>query len=87
MKSALIAAVCSAVVLTGCATAGEPVAEQQPTYWSTLIKELTRDPRDAPWDPPPGRQLFEQLPPWDNNAEKVCCGHLRECQPHQSPRC
>jgi len=31
--------------------------------------------------------LFEQLPPWDNNAEKVCCGHLRSCQPHQSPRC
>ena len=48
---------------------------------------LERDRRDAPWDPPAGRSLFEQLPPWDNNAERVCCGHLRQCQPHQSPRC
>lgn len=47
----------------------------------------TQDPRDAPWDPAPGRQLFEQIPAWDGAASKICCGHLRECQPHQSPRC
>jgi hypothetical protein len=47
----------------------------------------THDRRDAPWDPPAGRMLFEQLPPWDNAAEKICCGHLKECLPHQSPRC
>lgn len=46
-----------------------------------------KDPRDAHWDPPPGRQLFEQLPAWDGAASKICCGHLRECKPHQSPRC
>lgn len=46
-----------------------------------------RDPRDAAWDPPQGRQLFEQLPNWDGAAQRVCCGHLRHCEPHQSPRC
>jgi hypothetical protein len=46
-----------------------------------------KDPRDAPWDPPAGRALFEQIPAWDGAAGKVCCGHLRECLPHQSPRC
>jgi len=46
-----------------------------------------RDPRDAPWDPPPGRSLFEQLPNWDNAAERICCGRRAHCEPHQSPRC
>lgn len=48
---------------------------------------LVKDPRDAPWDPPAGRQLFEQIPNWDGAALKVCCGHLDRCLPHQSPRC
>lgn len=48
---------------------------------------LERDHRDAPWDPPAGRQLFEQIPAWDGAAAKICCGHLRQCLPHQSPRC
>ena len=91
MKSVLISAVCSAVMLAGCATAGtqqRQIEQQEPQgFWNSLVKELTRDPRDAPWDPPPGRQLFEQIPAWDGAAEKICCGHLRECQPHQSPRC
>lgn len=46
-----------------------------------------RDPRDAPWDPKPGQTLFDQIPPWDGAATRVCCGHLRECGPGQSPRC
>ena len=46
-----------------------------------------RDPRDAPWDPPPGRSLFEQLPAWDGAAERICCGGKRQCLPGQSPRC
>jgi hypothetical protein len=54
---------------------------------SALAGCATRDPRDAAWDPPPGRQLFEQIPAWDGAANKICCGHLRECKPHQSPRC
>lgn len=45
------------------------------------------DAGSAPWDPPAGRALFEQLPNWDGAAQKICCGHLRECLPHQSPRC
>jgi len=54
---------------------------------SLLAGCAVRDPRDAAWDPPAGRQLFEQIPAWDGAASKICCGHLRECQPHQSPRC
>jgi hypothetical protein len=46
-----------------------------------------RDARDRPWDPPPGRSLFEQIPNWDNAAQKICCGHLDRCGPGQSPRC
>lgn len=45
------------------------------------------DSRDAAWDPPAGRLLFEQLPAWDRAASRTCCGHLRSCAPHQSPRC
>ena len=82
-------AICLAVSLTmlqACAAQPKQV-NTAPTVWSELVQQLTRDRRDAPWDPAPGRSLFEQLPPWDGEAEKVCCGHLRSCQPHQSPRC
>jgi hypothetical protein len=34
----------------------------------------------APHDPPPGRQLFEQIPNWDNAAQVRCGGHLRPDQ-------
>jgi hypothetical protein len=47
---------------------------------------LWRDSRDAPWDPPQGRLLFEQIPSWDRSVDR-CCGHLRECQPYQTRRC
>ena len=49
-------------VLAGCGTVGA---------------ELARDRRDAPWDPPPGRSLFEQLPNWDGEALRRCGAHLR----------
>jgi hypothetical protein len=48
---------------------------------------IQQDPRDAAWDPKGGAQLFEQIPPWDGHAGKVCCGHLRSCAAHQTPRC
>lgn len=35
-----------------------------------------KDRRDAQWDPPPGRALFEQIPNWDQEAARVCGGHL-----------
>ncbi len=59
------------------------------TNMAHVLGELSqrRDPRDAPWDPPPGRQLFEQIPNWDNAASRICCGRLAECAPHQSRRC
>jgi hypothetical protein len=48
---------------------------------------IGQDRRDAPWDPKPGRAMFDQIPNWDGGANQVCCGHLRECKAHQSPRC
>jgi hypothetical protein len=71
-RLSIILVVASVVSVTGCAQ---------------LHTELTRDPRDAPWDPKGSAQLFDQIPAWDNAAERICCGHLRECRPHQSPRC
>lgn len=62
--------------LTGCAAV---------TEWAN------RDPRDAPWDPKAshGQTLFDQMPNWDNAAEKICAGHLRPDQrrPGQTDRC
>ena len=29
-----------------------------------------------PWDPPPNQSLFNQIPAWDNAAEKTCCSSL-----------
>ncbi len=53
-----------------------------------LADELSRPAGYAPWDPPPGRALFEQIPNWDNEAAKKCCGRkYPDCQPWQSPRC
>jgi uncharacterized membrane protein len=34
------------------------------------------DRRDAPWDPPPGRVMFEQIP--NSDAHRVCGGRLPE---------
>jgi len=50
--------------------------------------QLQHDRRDAPWDPKGGVGIgMDQLPPWEGGANQRCCGHLRECKPHQSPRC
>jgi hypothetical protein len=54
---------------------------------SILAGCATHDPRDAPWDPPAGRQLFEQIPAWDGAANRICCGGKAHCGPGQSPRC
>jgi hypothetical protein len=45
------------------------------------------DRRDAPWDPRGSRTLFDQIPNEDGAAGRRCCGHLRQCQAHQTPRC
>ena len=45
------------------------------------------DRRDAPWDPKGSRTLFDQIPNEDGAAGRRCCGHLRTCQAHQTPRC
>jgi hypothetical protein len=67
----VLAVILAAILLQGC---------------GAIREQVLRDPRDAAWDPKQG-QLFEQIPNWDGNAERVCCGHLRVCEPHQSPRC
>jgi hypothetical protein len=46
----------------------------------------THDRRDAPWDPRPGVNLFDQIPN-EIAASRRCCGHLRACAPGQTPRC
>lgn len=53
----------------------------------TACANLQQDRRDAPWDPKGSQQLFDQIPNWEGGANQVCCGHLRQCQPHQTPRC
>ena len=62
----VVAVLLCAVALQGCAVG------------SSVWTELARDPRDAPWDPPPDRLLFEQLPPWTGGAYAVCCSALRK---------
>ena len=46
----------------------------------------TRDRRDAPWDPKPGVNLFDQIHN-EINASRRCCGHLKSCAPGQTARC
>lgn len=48
---------------------------------------LQQDRRDAPWDPKPGATLFDQIPNEDGGANRVCCGHLRQCRAYQTPKC
>jgi hypothetical protein len=43
---------------------------------ASIYNELSRDPRDARWDPKPGHQLFEQIPNEDGGALRRCGGHL-----------
>jgi hypothetical protein len=47
----------------------------------------THDPRDRPWDPPAGRMLFEQIPPWDNAAMKICCSAIVDRKEWEAARC
>lgn len=56
---------------------------------NTACAQLHRDRRDAPHDPDmrTGATLLDQIPAWEGAANKICCGHLRECKAHQSPRC
>ena len=46
----------------------------------------THDRRDAPWDPKPGVNLFDQIPN-EIAAHRRCCGHLKTCALGQTPRC
>jgi hypothetical protein len=47
----------------------------------------TYDRRDTAWDPRGSRSLMDQIPNEDGGAGRRCCGHLRTCQAHQTPRC
>jgi hypothetical protein len=53
----------------------------------TACTTLQQDRRDAPWDPKRGQTLFDQIPNEDGGANRVCCGHLRSCKAHQTPKC
>jgi hypothetical protein len=54
---------------------------------SSIVQQLSQDRRDAPWDPKGSATLMDQIPNEDGGAMKRCCGHLRTCQAHQTPRC
>jgi hypothetical protein len=46
------------------------------------------DVRDRPWDPKPGRSLYEQIPNQNGQALTQCCGATpSKCQRHQTDRC
>ncbi len=45
-----------------------------------------RDRRDAQWDPPANRALFEQIPNWQGEAGRVCGGHLSPEQRQKTGR-
>jgi len=57
------------------------------TGCSTVHKQALQDRRDAPWDPRGSRSLMDQIPTEDGGALRRCCGHLRVCEKHQTPRC
>lgn len=51
---------------------------------------LLQDRRDAPWDPRGGQGIgMNQIPNWDDEALKICAGHLpaNQRRPGQSGRC
>jgi uncharacterized protein YceK len=54
---------------------------------STVVQQLGQDRRAAPWDPKGSASLMDQIPNEDGGALRRCCGHLRTCQAHQTPRC
>ena len=66
MRSSIVVVLLCSLALQGCAVG------------SSVWTELARDPRNAAWDPPADRLLFEQLPPWQGGAHKVCCSALRK---------
>ena len=51
--------------------------------------KLFRPAGTAPHDPPRGRDLFEQIPNWDNAAQVRCGSHLKpeDRKPGQSRWC
>jgi len=51
--------------------------------------KLFRAQGTAPHDPPRGRDLFEQIPNWDDAAYRRCGSHLRldERRPGMTDRC
>ncbi len=60
------------------------------TACANIYAELSRDRRDAAWDPKPGQALHDQIPAWDSAATRVCGGHLTEEERRRtgrSPRC
>ena len=54
-------------------TSAQASALQQ--FYNTLAHGLR--PMDRPWDPRGGQQLFDQIPNWDNAAQKRCCSGLK----------
>ena len=74
-KLLLLLLLALATANTGCATHERSV--------------LFRTQGTAPHDPPRGRDLFEQIPPWDDATIRRCGSHLRpeDRRPGMTMRC
>ena len=47
-----------------------------------------KDPRDAPWDPKHPKAMFDQIPAWEGQALRDCCGWRTDCEEKKlSRRC
>ena len=76
---------CLAVVTTAAPVAAQTTVAPRDLNTSTdqqafaeFLRALAQGlrPMDRPWDPQGGRQLFDQIPNWDNAAQKRCCSGL-----------
>jgi hypothetical protein len=95
LKTLLVGTALGVLALTATAQAApeydyvcnDPVVDKYTGRIMCTVREILR-PTQAPWDPKPGQTLMDQIPNWDGEAERVCCGHTwPNCKPGQSPRC
>lgn len=65
----------------------DPFVDKHTGRVMCTVREIF-NPTQAPWDPKPGQTLMDQIPNWDGEALRVCCGMDPDsCKPGQSPRC
>ena len=76
-----VALVCLALALGGCRATTQqtvqPTVRAEPSAVAQFLRALAGPgPGLAAHDPQDGSALFEQIPNWDNAAQKRCCSAL-----------